>query len=44
MIELLDEKYQDAYAVGLVQKKVNEIIKVLNDSCTDKEVENEEKT
>uniref|UniRef100_A0A6H1ZM62 Uncharacterized protein n=1 Tax=viral metagenome TaxID=1070528 RepID=A0A6H1ZM62_9ZZZZ len=33
-IEQVNEKFQDSYALKILQEKVNEIIKVLNDSCT----------
>ncbi len=33
-IEPIDEKFQDGFAVKKLQKKVNEIIKAFNDSCT----------
>ncbi len=34
IIEQIDEKFQDGHALKKLQEKVNEIIKVLNNSCT----------
>ena len=34
LIEPVDEMFQDNYAIMVLQKKVNEIIKVINDSRT----------